>query len=77
MDFRGQAEKDIIPSKCDGARLSVNKGQHMSVCVKRAYLLRQAGWHRRLLVHPVPADSYYLGWDFFISRIFTQALIEF
>ena len=33
----------------------------MSVCVSWAYLLRQAGWHRRILF-PVPAKL--LGQDF-------------
>ena len=30
---------------------------------ERAYLIRQAGWHRRLYFHPVPADY---GTGFFV-----------
>ena len=64
MDFRGQSER-IIPSMCD-----VNKGLHMTVCVKRT------SWTSSRVapqvdIHPVPAV--YNDWDrFFIPKTPSQ-----
>ena len=64
MDIRGRAERRM-PSMQDGEGYSVIKGQHMMVCVKRARE-RQAGWHRRKFLHPVPAEI--AGTGFFVMK---------
>ena len=40
------------------------QGQHMLVCEERARDQRQAGWHRRRIFTPVPAEKW--GQEFFV-----------
>ncbi len=58
-----RAIRNVLQSMCDGVWLSVNKGLHMSVCVKRA-LSASSRVAPQGLLHPVPALL--LGQDFFI-----------
>ena len=56
-------------------RRSVTKGQHMVVCEKRARK-RQAGWHRRKYLHPVPAVLLRQDFLFFQGGIFMKQFMK-
>ena len=63
--LRAIGTKGYPLSMCAGAGLSVKKSQRMSVRAKRTRK-RQAGWHRRMIISPVPALLQ--GQEFFISE---------
>ena len=68
--LRAIGTKGYPLSMCAGAGLSVKKSQRMSVRAKRTQK-RQAGWHRRMIISPVPAllqgqEFFYFGGDSYV-----------